>query len=183
MILKTNKKKKYQLSTINYQLSIAICCLLLTSCHIYTFKDVSIPPEIKSIKINFIENKARYVNPQVSPQLTDALQQKITNQTRLNRTNNDDASYVISGQITDYDVTTVGVSNQGSTAAGFTNQLALTVHISLKNNVSNKTDEFDIAQSAPFSGELSLSQAEGRLVPDLIKNTTDAIFNRIFTNW
>lgn len=164
-------------------LIVFICCLSLTACHIYTFKDVSIPPEIKSIKINFIENKARYVNPQLSPQLTDALQQKITNQTRLNRTNSDDASYVISGQITGYDITTVGVSNQGSTASGFTNQLALTVHINLKNNVSNKIDEFDILQSTPFSGELTLPQAEGRLLPDLIKNTTDAIFNRIFTNW
>lgn len=157
--------------------------LQLIACRIYTFKDISIPPEIKTVKINFIENKARYVNPQLSPQLTDALQQKISNQTRLTRTNSDDANYVIDGQITGYDVTTVGVSNQGSTAAGFTNQLTLTVHIVLKNNVSTKTDEFDITQSAPFSGEFSLPQAEGQLLPDLIKNTRDAIFNRLFSNW
>ncbi len=77
------------------------CFLLhiLSSCHVYSFKDVSIPPEVKTVKIGFIENKARYVNPQLSPRLTDRLQQKIANQTRLTRTNNDDAHYQISGYI------------------------------------------------------------------------------------
>ena len=39
--------------------------------------DVSIPDSIKTVKINFIENKARYVNPRLSPTLTDKLRQKI----------------------------------------------------------------------------------------------------------
>lgn len=158
---------------------LAAFLLLFTSCHVYTFKDISIPADIKTVKVNFIENKARYVNPQVSPQLTDALQQKIVGQTRLNQTQNDDANYVIDGQITGYDVTTVGVANQTTS----TNRLTMTVHISLKNNVNNKTDEFDISQSSDFNANLSLTQAEGQLLPDLIKNTRDAIFNRLFSNW
>src|SRR5207249_10313815 len=73
--------------------------LFFTSCGIYTFKDVSIPPEVKTVKINFIENRASYKNPQLSPRLTDQLQQKIANQTRLTRTNSDDAHYQIRGYI------------------------------------------------------------------------------------
>src|SRR6478672_11980907 len=76
--------------------------IFLSSCGIYTFKDVSIPPEVKTIKISYIENKARIVNPQLSPRLTDALQQKISNQTKLTRTTSDDAHYQISGAITNY---------------------------------------------------------------------------------
>ena len=49
----------------------------LSSCGIYSFKDVSIDPAIKTIKIGFIENRARIVNPQLSPLLTDKIQQKI----------------------------------------------------------------------------------------------------------
>jgi len=42
----------------------------------YSLKDVSIPPEIKTVRVFFIENKARYINPQLSPKLSDKLRQK-----------------------------------------------------------------------------------------------------------
>ena len=57
----------------------------------YSFKDVSIPPEVKTVHVNYIENRATYVNPQLSPQLTDRLRQKINNQTRLTLIPGDDA--------------------------------------------------------------------------------------------
>ena len=41
----------------------------LTSCG-YKFQDITIPDTIKTVKINFIENRATYVNPQFSPALT-----------------------------------------------------------------------------------------------------------------
>ncbi len=45
-----------------------ILCILsvfvaLAGCKIYSFKDVSIPPEVKTIRVGFIENRARYVDP------------------------------------------------------------------------------------------------------------------------
>src|SRR5262249_50041098 len=78
----------------------------------YTFKDVSIPAEVKTAKVNYIENRARFVNPQLSPQLTDKLRQKIISQTRLTLVNGDDAHYEISGTVTDFSVTTSGISGQ-----------------------------------------------------------------------
>ena len=70
----------------------------------YGLHDVSIPDSIKTVKINFIENKARYVNPRLSPTLTDKLRQKIVGQTRLTQTNSDNADWEISGYISDYSV-------------------------------------------------------------------------------
>lgn len=150
---------------------------LLPGC--YTFKDVSIPPEIKTVKVNYLENKARYINPTLSPQLTDRLRQKIVNQTRLIQTNNDDAHYVISGQITGYDVITTGVSQQQASV----NRLNVTFHLELRDNVNNKDTESDISRSFDFSANLSLSQAEAQLREDILKNLTDEIFNKIFSNW
>ncbi|MGV3767831.1 MAG: LPS assembly lipoprotein LptE [Chitinophagaceae bacterium] len=150
---------------------------LLPGC--YTFKDVSIPPEIKTVKVNYLENKARYINPTLSPQLTDRLRQKIVNQTRLLQTNNDDAHYVISGQITGYDVITTGVSQQQASV----NRLNITFHLELRDNVNNKDTESDISRSFDFSANLSLSQAEAQLREDILKNLTDEIFNKIFSNW
>ena len=97
---------------------------LLSGCGIYSFKDAIIPDNVKTVKIGFIENKARYVNPQLAPLLTDKLQQKIIGQTKLTRTNSDDAHYQIYATITNYDPTqTVGVSAQQAT----TNRLTVTV--------------------------------------------------------
>src|SRR6476661_7864037 len=80
----------------------------------YGLHDVSIPDSIKTVKVNFIENKARYVNPRLSPTLTDKLRQKIVGQTRLTNTNGDNADWEISGYVSDYSVSTSGISQQQS---------------------------------------------------------------------
>lgn len=162
-------------------LFLTFCFILqfFSSCHVYSFKDVSIPPEVKTVKIGLIENKARYVNPQLSPRLTDRLQQKIIGQTRLTRTNNDDAHYQISGYVSEDNITTSGISNQ--TAA--TNRLTIGVHITFVNTLIGKTQEFDIARNFDFNANLSRQQAEAVLNEEIIKNLGDEIFNRIFSNW
>lgn len=161
----------------------AVLLLLLFAfpgCKVYSFKDAVIPTDVKTIKIGFIENRARYVNPQFSPKLTDKLQQKITGQTKLTRTNNDDAHYVISGQVTNYDASqTVGISGQQAT----TNRLTVTVHINLRKTLENKTEEFDVSRSFDYSANLQLQQAEGQLMDEVVRSLTDDIFNRIFSNW
>lgn len=153
--------------------------LFLSSCHVYSFKDVSIPPEVKTVKIAFIENKARYVDPQLSPQLTDRLQQKITGQTRLTRTNNDDAHYQISGYISEDNITTAGISAQQAA----TNRLTIGVHITFRNTLTAKTEEYDISRNFDFSANLTRQQAENQLREEILRNLSDEIFNRIFSNW
>ena len=145
----------------------------------YSLKDVSIPPEIKTVRVFFIENKARYINPQLSPKLSDKLRQKIINQTRLSQTNND-ADYEISGYISDYSVNTSGISQQQVAS----NNLNVTVHIIFKNKQDEKKNfEADITRNFPFSASKSLTQAEAELNEQMVNNLTDEIFNRIFSNW
>lgn len=161
-------------------LVIAGCAFLMASCGVYSFKDVSIDyTKIKTIKVGFIENRARYINPQLSPQLTTRLQQKITSTTKLTSTANDEANLVVNGAITDYSVTTAAITTQQS----LTNRLTVTVHMVVKDNVNNKTDEFDATRNFDFSANLSLDQAQAQLQEDILKNVTDEIFNHIFSNW
>lgn len=169
----------YKKSHLSIVLMLLLVATSVASCGIYSFKNATIPPEVKTVKIGFFENKARYVNPQLSPRLTDKVQQKITNQTRLTRTNNDDAHYQISGSITDYSVSTTGISNQQVT----NNRLTVAVHIIFKNTITNKTEEYDVSRSFEFSANLSLSQAEASLTDEMVRSLTDDIFNRIFSNW
>jgi len=93
-------------------------CLLFSSCGPYTFKDVSIPPEVKTIKVSFIENRASYKNPQLSSRITDQLQQKISSLTRRSLVTSDNADYQISGYISSYNVTTAAISSQQASVGG-----------------------------------------------------------------
>lgn len=164
--------KNFLLLTIGYWL------LAFSSC--YSFKDVSIPAEVKTVKVNYIDNRARIVNPNLSQRLTDKLRQKIVNQTRLSQTNSDDAHYDISGQITDYYVTTSGISNQQAAS----NRLNVTVHLVFKNRLDDKKNfEADLTRNFDFSASKSLSAAEAELTDLIVQNMTDEIFNRIFSNW
>jgi len=135
------------------------------------------------VRVNFIENRAPYVNPQLSPTLTDRLKQKITSQTRLSSTTNDNANWDISGSITDYSVSTSGVTNTNGRAQSSLNRLTVSVHIILNNQLSSHVQEFDISRSFDFDSNKSLQQAEAGLLDEMIRNLTDEIFNRIFSNW
>jgi hypothetical protein len=161
-----------------------LLALLFNSCKIYSFKDISIPDEVKTIHIDYIENKARIVNPQLSPQLTDMLKTKINNQTRLVQVQGPDADYYITGYVSDYTISTSGVSNQQAA----TDRLTVSVHITLKNRLADKkigTPDFDadLTRNFDFSASLSPSDAEAQLNSTILSNMTDEIFNRIFSNW
>jgi hypothetical protein len=149
----------------------------------YSFKDTgAIPADIKTFRVNLFENKARYVNPTIAPQLTEKLRQKIISQTRLRETKNDDANYDISGYVSDYSVTTSGIAGQ---QAG-TNRLNVTFHLIFKNTVDPdpaKSFDADLTTNYDFPASQTLQQAESDQMNKILKNVTDAIFNKIFSNW
>jgi hypothetical protein len=178
--LKNNTNIFTLLTKLKLLLLVSVVLISTTSCGVYSFKDANIPDNVKTVKIGFIENKARYVNPQLAPMLTDKLQQKIIGQTKLTRTNSDDAHYQIFATITNYDPSqTVGVSSQQAT----TNRLTVTVHVVLKKTLDNKEQEFDVSRNFDFSANLSLNQAESQLMDEILRSITDDIFNQIFSNW
>lgn len=150
-----------------------------SSCNVYKFRDISIPDSIKTVKVNFIENRAPYVNPQLSPRLTDKLRQKIVTQTRLSQTNNDNADWDIKGYISNYTSSTSGISQQQVA----TNRLTVTVHITLNDQKANKTQEYDVSRNFEYGASKSLTQAEAELADEILRGLTDDIFNRIFSNW
>ncbi len=199
MILKNRKKAlsygsldmgKQQSAIYNLQSKtssmkfLAIGLILVVTCSFatckYGFKDVSLPPEVKTFRVNYFENRADYKNPQLSPQLTEKLKQKIISTTRLQQVNGDEAHYDISGYVSAYYTSTTGITN-GNTSL---NRLTATFHIIFKNTLDEKKNfEADVTYSVDFDANLSLSQIEQSKGDDIVKNLTDAIFNKIFSNW
>ena len=165
---------------------ILVCGLFLAAVSIqatckYGFKDAApIPPEVKTFRVNYFENKAEYKNAQLSPQLTERLKQKIIGTTRLRQTNDDDANYDISGFVSRYYTSTSGISGDNASR----NRLTTEFHIIFKNGLDEKKNfEADVNYSVEFDANLSLSQVESIKGPDIVKNLTEAIFNKIFSNW
>ena len=177
-------------TTLKYKFSnsiklIVVCFLLLTTfsystCK-YGFKNTApIPPDVKTFRVNYLTNKAQYVNPQLSPQLTEKLKQKIIGNTRLRQTNSDDAHYDISGYVSQYYTSTTGIS--GNTAS--TNRLNISFHLVFKNTLDDKKSfESDVSTYVDFSATQSLSQAEASNGTKIVSNIVDEIFNKIFANW
>lgn len=163
-------------------LSFIICCSLFygATCK-YSFKDTSpIPVEVKTFRVNYFENKAQYVNTRLSPELTERLKEKIIRTTRLKQTNNDDAHYDISGYVSQYNVSTVGITNN---AAG-SNRLTVGFHLVFRNTLDNKKNfETDITRNFDFPATQTLTQAESSLNTEIVRSMVDDIFNKIFSNW
>lgn len=192
----SGNQKKYRYSTCRYISLAGILSAFLglfflstfsTGCGVYSFADVSVPDSIKTVRLNFFENRANYVNPQLSPSLTDRLRQKIVNQTRLTQTNSDNAHWDISGTITDYSVSTSAISSSPSGSQNrqqtVTNRLTVGVQVKVYNRLSNTTQDYSVSRSFEFSANLSLQAAENQLLDEIIRNLTDDVFNRIFSNW
>lgn len=152
---------------------------LASGCLHYTLKDTAISKDIKTIRVNYIENKARYINPQLSPQLTDRLRQKINNQTNKTLTQGE-ADLDITGTITDYSFTTAAIADNRSA----TNRLNISVHVKIVNRLNDKeSKETDVTRSFDFDANVSIQQAEQALNESILKNLSDEIFNSLFSNW
>lgn len=158
---------------------VLLCFFNYMTCK-YSFKDISIPVEVKTFRVNYFENKAQYVNTQLSGQLTERLKQKIIGTTRLRQTNDDDAHYDISGYVSQYYTSTISIT--GSTASG--NRLTVGFHLVFKNTLEEKKNfETDLTRTFDFDGNKSLTEAEADLNEEIVKNVVDEIFNKIFSNW
>lgn len=172
-------KKHYTLFLLPLSLITLYFISLSTGCGIYRFNDASVPDSIKTIKVNYIENRAPYINPQLSPRLTDKLRQKFNNQTKMTLTNSDNADWEITCEIRDYSLSTSAISGQQAA----NNRITVSVHIVQGGQKTEKTNEYDISRSFEFGGNQTLQQAEGALLEEMIRTLTDEIFNKLFSNW
>ena len=154
---------------------------LNSRCHVsYSFRDTYIPDSIKTVKVVPLENKARYVNPQLTQRLTERLRQKIVGQTRLTQTNSDNADWEISGYISDYSVSTSGISQRQAS----TNRLNVSVSITLLDRRSNvQKDPVSVSHSFDFPANRTLQAAEAELLDEIVRNMVDEIFNQVFSGW
>ncbi|MBO6517856.1 MAG: hypothetical protein JJ975_15025 [Bacteroidia bacterium] len=152
----------------------------ISSCGIYKFNGVTIPPEIETVSVAFIENKATIVAPTLSPTLTDNLRNKFLTQTNL-RLIEENGDFSIEGSVTDYTVSPVGAADN-STASK--NRLQVTIQMTL---VSEKAKNLEFSQRftqfEDFDASTSLADVEADLIETISDNLAQEVFNKAALNW
>ena len=150
------------------------------SCGIYSFTGTNIQSDVKTITIPFVEYKALRVNPSLSNDLTEALQDKFRKLTSLEQVDQDGDLELVC-EVTGYDVKATAIT-AGEVAAQ--NRLTVTVKIEFTNR---KYPEDDVSQSfsayEDFDATQSLDAVEGGLCETIIEKIVEDIFNATVAQW
>ena len=169
------------LSSILVVASLAVTALIVHSCGIYSFTGTSIQPDVKSITVNYFEYKALKVNPSLSNQITESLQEKFLKLTRLELVDMD-GDLEITGAVSGYDVKASAVTANEQAA---TSRLTVTVKVSFTNRKYPEDDFPDKSFSAyaDFDSMQSLDAVEATLCEEIVEQLCEDIFNATVARW
>ena len=159
-----------------------MCTLIvLNGCKIsYSFTDTSISPGVKTISIQYFQNRASLVQVGLSQRLTDALIDKCKIQTNLSFVNGlGDVNF--EGEITDYNTKPQTVSADAQAA---TNRFTISVRVKFSNSIDpDLSYEQTFSRYEDYSSSLDLSAVEKELSDKIVEMLVEDIFNQAFVNW
>ena len=161
--------------------ALVVTAFLVQSCGIYSFTGTSIQPDVKTITINYFEYKALKVNPSLSNQITEAMQDKFLKLTKLEQVDMDGDLEII-GAITGYDVkaTAVTANEQASQS-----RLTVTAKVTFVNRKYPEDDFQDKSFSAyaDFDATQQLDAVESTLCDEIVEKLCEDIFNATVAQW
>lgn len=170
------------MSKIISLLSLIGLALCLQGCGAYSFTGADINYNTtKTVQVNYFQNVALQVEPGISRDFTQKLQDLLLNQTSLDLvTNNGDLVY--EGEITQYYTSPI-TATSNSTAAQ--NRLTITVNVRFYNT---KEPLKDFEQQFTFyfdysGGSLLSGAALDAAIDTIFERLTQDIFNKSLANW
>lgn len=177
------ESEKWKVGLRQRCLLFTVYCLLLavsTSCGIYSFKGATLSPDIKSVTIvNFTMSTAG--GPaNLALQFNEKMKEYYQRNTSLALLpSNGDMQ--LEGTITAYEVTPTAPTANDQAAF---NRLTITIQVKFTNN---KDEEKNFDQSFSFFKDFpqnqTLSQVESRLIPAILDQLVQDIFNKSAGDW
>ncbi|MBQ6436932.1 MAG: LptE family protein [Bacteroidales bacterium] len=154
--------------------------LSVSGCWLYSFSGTSIQPDVKTICIEPVENKAMKVNPSLANDLFEAMCDKYKKLTKLEQVSDGGDLYVLA-TIESYQVSAAAVTADEVAAL---NRLTVTVKVKFVNE-KHQEDNFEKSFAAyeDYSSENSLDAVEGTLCETIIEKIVEDIFNATVANW
>jgi len=153
----------------------------LQSCKIhYGFSGATIPPEAKTVAVQYFQTTATLAPPTLSQTFTEALKDKMSSQTRLALVSkNGDLNF--EGSIIGYATSPIAIQSTDIAASN-----RLTISVSVKYSCSfdeKKNFEQTFSRYADYNSSQNLSAVEEQLIKDINEELTQDIFNRALNDW
>jgi len=160
--------------------SVVMFIPLLQACGVYSFTGASIPPEAKTISVQYFPNKAQLVEPTLSPFFTDKLRDQFTRQTNLEMVDRN-GDLAIEGEITEYKTTPVAIQGDQTSAL---NRLSITVNVRFVNMYEPDKDfEQKFTSFLDYPSDSDYNAVRDELFEGVTEMLTTDIFNKAVINW
>jgi len=163
------------------KLIISCALFLLASCSIsYKFEGGSVNYDLtKTIHISDFPNRTPFYSP-MSSMFNLALRKRFIEQTRLKEVSSN-ADIELNGEITNFDVANTAVKSDAYASQA---RLTITVHVQYTNNKeSGKDVDQSFSSSKEFPATQSIDDVQDQLIPQIISDIVDMIYNSTVANW
>jgi len=157
--------------------------LFLSGCGFFRHYDprgTNIPEDVQSFSVDFFNNEAQIINPQLSLNFTEKVKTKFQTETRLSLKGSD-GDYKIGGSIKDYKIEPATRNANSGTAQ---NQLTITVKVVFEcplHNEKNFTRDFSFFRT--FDANQPFSAVENSISSEISDNIVQQIFAAIALDW
>jgi hypothetical protein len=179
--MELNRKNIIRLTTWRTLAFIIIAAVgLFYGCKVtYSFSGAT-TQGLRTVSIQYFQNRAPIVQPGLSQVLTDALIDKCKSQTSLKYTTSiGDANF--EGEISDYNTRPMTVAADAQAA---TNRFTISVKVKFTNSFDPTLSfEQTFSRYEDYSSNLDLSAVEQDLSNKIVEMLVEDIFNQAFVNW
>ncbi|MFI3328783.1 MAG: LptE family protein [Rikenellaceae bacterium] len=170
-----------------YRVVVAAAAMLVVGCAYqvsYSLSGASIPVAAKTFSVDYFANNAAMVAPILSSEMTEALKLYFIRRTKLVEVR-EGGDFAFEGEIIDYTSTTASVAAGGtSNDYGALNRLTVTIRVRFTNVVEEEgsfSKTFTAFQD--YDSTTLLTEAETTLIPLIVEQLADNIFQAAASNW
>jgi hypothetical protein len=155
--------------------------VLLSSCRIgYSFSGASIPPEAKTVSVQYFQNNASLAPPTLSQTFTEALRDKLSSQTRLALVNRG-GDLAFEGSITGYSTSPIAIQSTDQAAL---NRLTISINVKYTCSFDEKKNfEQSFSRYADYTSSQSLTAVETDLIQQINEQLVQDISNKALNDW
>lgn len=165
---------------LNKFVVLVIVSMLISSCGIYSFTGASVPPEAKTVSVQYFPNRALLIEPTLSPVFTNILRDMFTSQTNLEMVERN-GDLAIEGEIVGYKITPVAIQADQTAAQ---NRLTIVINARFTNKFEPDKDyETKFTQFYDYESTIDLNSIKEQLIIELSTNLAQDIFDKAVINW
>ncbi len=153
----------------------------ITGCSInYSLNGASIPPEAKTVSVQYFDNVASLAPPTLGQTFTEALRDKLIQQSNLKLISSG-GDLAFEGKVVGY--TTAPVAIQSTDQAAL-NRLQITVSVKYVCAFDEKKNfEQNFSRFYDYPSSQTLAEVESELIQDINEQLVQDIFNRALNDW